>query len=179
LKKRDPDYIQFRPYQPISSQPKKGTIFSFLAGPKKPDLVSPPPGATREVPPRSRLLYFVLAVVVIGLGLAWRSPLLTLTPFLTKYGGTAWWALLIFLGFGFLFPRAKTWQITLAALAFTFSIEFSQLYHAVWIDEIRSIEIGSLILGNTFSWGDLPAYAIGVLLGALLESIAREASGNY
>jgi len=35
---------------------------------------------------------------------------------------------MVFLGFGFLFPRASTLVVALLALSFSWGIEFSQLY---------------------------------------------------
>jgi hypothetical protein len=75
---------------------------------------------------------------------------------MSKYGGDALWALMVFFGFGFLF-------------GFAWAIEFSQIYHAPWFDAIRASRPGHLVFGSTFNWPDLPAYAVGVALGALLE----------
>ncbi len=106
-------------------------------------------------------------------GLLWRSRFLHLPPFLTKYGGDALWALLVFCGFGFLFSRTSTVRLALISLAFAWAVEFSQLYHAPWLDSIRGMRIGHLILGSTFNPPDLAAYACGIALGALLESRYR------
>lgn len=119
--------------------------------------------------PRNRLLYALLVVVVLGSGLIWRSRLLPLSPFLTKYGGDALWALMVFFVFGFIFRKATTIRLVLIALGFAWVIEFSQLYHAPWIDSIRAMKIGRLILGSTFNWPDLPAYAVGIMIGALVD----------
>jgi hypothetical protein len=43
------------------------------------------------------------------------------------------------------------------ALAFSFAVEFSQLYHAPWIDALRGYRLGTLVLGDTVGWGDLAA----------------------
>jgi hypothetical protein len=118
---------------------------------------------------RNRLLYVVLIAGVIGSGLLWRSSLLSFSAFISKYGGDSLWALLVFLGFGFLLPRLSTRRIAVIALCFAWSIEFSQMYHARWIDSIRANRLGGLVLGSTFNWPDLLAYAIGVLVGALAE----------
>ena len=125
-------------------------------------------GPTRPIH-RNRLLYALAAALVIALGLLWRSSLLPLTHFLSKYGGDALWALVVFLTFGFLFTRASTLRIALLSLAFAGSIELLQLYHAPWIDSLRAIPIGHLILGSTFNAPDLLAYAFGIALGAIAE----------
>jgi hypothetical protein len=48
-------------------------------------------------------------------------------------------------------------------------VEFSQLHDAPWIDAMRATIPGKLILGNTFHWPDLLAYALGTALGAWAE----------
>ena len=118
---------------------------------------------------RSRALYALLAVAVVAAGLFWRSGLIPLPQWLSNNGGDALWALMVFVGFGFLLPRASTLVVALLALTFAWGIEFSQLYHAPWLDSVRATIPGRLVLGNTFNWPDLPAYAVGIVLGALVE----------
>jgi hypothetical protein len=118
---------------------------------------------------RHRPAYGLAIALVIGTGLLWRSGLLALPPFLTKYGGDSLWALVAFLCFGFAFPRSTTRHIALGAICFAWSVEFLQLYHAPWIDGLRSTRLGRLVLGNTFNSPDLLAYVLGVAVGALTE----------
>jgi hypothetical protein len=106
---------------------------------------------------------------VVAAGLLWRSGFIPLPPSLSNYGGDALWALMVFVGFGFLFPRASTLLAALLALTFAWGVEFSQLYTAPWIDALRATIPGKLVLGNAFNWGDLVAYALGVGMGALAE----------
>ncbi len=120
---------------------------------------------------RNRAVCAVAVVLVGGAGLLWRSRFLPLPAFLTKYGGDALWALAVFFSFGFVFPRSTTLRLFLAALGFAWGIEFLQLYHAPWIDGLRSTLPGRIILGSTFNAPDLLAYAVGVVLGVLLERI--------
>ena len=120
---------------------------------------------------RSRALYALLVALTIGTGLLWRSNLLPLSSFLAKYGGDALWALMVFFGFGFVFRRSSTARIALGAVCFAWSIEFLQLYHSPWIEEIRSNRLGHLVLGSAFNGPDLIAYLCGVAFGALSESI--------
>jgi hypothetical protein len=118
---------------------------------------------------RNRWFYALLVLLVMGAGLIWRSHLLPLSPFMSKYGGDALWALLVFFGFGFVFNRISTLRLSAISLGFAWAIEFSQLYRAPWLDAIRATRLGHLVLGSTFNWPDLPAYAFGIALGALLE----------
>jgi Protein of unknown function (DUF2809) len=125
-------------------------------------------------PGRNRVLYAVLAIAVVASGLLWRSGIIPLPGWLSNNGGDALWALMVFLGFGFLFPHASTLVITLLSLTFAWGVEFSQLYNAPWIDAIRTTFPGRLALGNTFYWPDLPAYAVGIALGAWAEWRLRD-----
>ena len=116
----------------------------------------------------------MLAGLAVVAGLAWRSKFLPLTPFLSKYGGDALWAMVVFLGLGFVFPRLTVVKLALLSLGVAWGIEFLQLYHAPWIDSIRVRRIGHLVLGSTFNAPDLIAYAVGVVLaGAIDFSLPR------
>lgn len=135
-------------------------------------LIQPGSVDPRKTPPpcaRNRLLHALLALAVVAAGLLWRSGLIPLPAWLSNNGGDALWALMVFLGFGFLFPRGATWIVALLAMTFSWGVEFSQLYHAPWIDAIRATTPGKLVLGNTFAWPDLVAYTVGIALGTLAE----------
>jgi hypothetical protein len=119
----------------------------------------------------------VVLALVLGAGLLWRSSYLPLSPFLSKYGGDALWALAIFLGAGLCFRHATTLQVMLIALGFAWGIEFSQLYHAPWIDQLRSSLPGRLVLGWTFNAPDLMAYVVGIVFGAAAECLYRKRQG--
>lgn len=118
---------------------------------------------------RARVCYAIAAIMVVGAGLVWRSALLPLSAFLRKYGGDALWALLIFLLIRFLQPRLKVTSSAVFAFAIAVTVEVGQLCHAPWIEAIRGTRLGALILGTTFNWPDIPAYAAGILAGALLD----------
>jgi hypothetical protein len=110
---------------------------------------------------------------VIAAGLALRSQLVPLPAFIVKYGGDALWALMVFCGAGYLFCRTSTLRVGLIAICVSFVVEFSQLYHAPWIDKVRGTHLGGLALGAKFNWPDLLAYAVGVGIGVLGEIVVR------
>lgn len=122
-----------------------------------------------DCPPRGRPLYLLSILLTVGSGLLLRSRFVSLPEPVEKYGGDMLWALLVFFGFAFAFHRASTLRIALLALGFACSIEFSQIYHAEWIDRIRAMRLGHLILGSTFNLPDLLAYAAGVAVGVAFE----------
>ncbi|HDX9578721.1 TPA: DUF2809 domain-containing protein [Bacillus pseudomycoides] len=118
---------------------------------------------------RNRLLYAIMTIIVIVLGLTSRKMAHVLPHILNTYLGDALWALMIFIGFGFIFNRAHTKVVALFSILFCYIIEFSQLYHASWIDHIRETTLGGLILGYGFLWSDLLAYAVGIGVGVIGE----------
>jgi hypothetical protein len=112
-----------------------------------------------------------LGVIVVGLA-SRRFPGL-FPAVLGKYPGDALWALMVFFVLGVVLPRNTTRRLGLYALVISFAVEFSQLYQAPWINAIRGTTPGHLVLGSTFSWGDLVAYTAGVSVGIVSEVIAR------
>lgn len=123
---------------------------------------------------RNRVLYAALTIIVIILGLGSRKFAYVLPDLLNAYLGDALWALMIFIGFGFLFHKMETKKIAFLSLLFCYGVEMSQLYHAEWIDIIRATTLGGLVLGYGFLWSDLLAYTIGVGIGMLFEFMFRK-----
>lgn len=123
---------------------------------------------------RNRLLYATFTIIVIILGLSSRKLAFVLPALLNDYLGDALWALMIFIGFGFLFSKIETKKLAFISLLFCYGIELSQLYHAEWIDGIRATTLGGLVLGYGFLWNDLVAYTIGVGVGFIFEFILQK-----
>lgn len=121
-------------------------------------------------PARSRLRLASATALVVALGLAVKFRPGLVSGDIGSYLGDALWSMTVFLGWAFLQPAGSTRYLAFAALATAFLIEFSQLYQAAWLNAIRSTTPGYLVLGTTFSWGDLPGYAIGIALAAGLDS---------
>jgi len=120
--------------------------------------------------PRNRLGYAAVIGGVVAAGLASRSPLAKHLPvFIATYAGDTLWALTVFLALGFVFPRARTVLLASVAIALSFGVEVSQLYHAEWIDAVRATRIGALALGFGFKWTDLLCYTVGCAIGAAGE----------
>jgi hypothetical protein len=124
-------------------------------------------------PQRSRLLYAVITLGVIVVGIASRKMPGLFPAVLDKYPGDVLWALMVFFGLGIALPRCSTGKLGLCALGISFLDELSQLYQAPWINAIRATMAGHLVLGSTFSWGDLLAYIVGVAIGVGAEKGIR------
>jgi hypothetical protein len=122
---------------------------------------------------RNRISYLIAAIAVAILGLSSRRYSRLLPESLASYAGDTLWALMVFLGIGVLFPRWSTMRVSIIALLFAFSIELSQLYHSVWLDQIRRTRVGGLILGYGFLWSDLLCYGAGIAIGCILEMVLK------
>lgn len=115
---------------------------------------------------------------MICLGLLSRSNYIPLPTFIAAYAGDTLWALLVFLGFGWLFPAHPTFRVALYAAAFSLGIELSQLYHTPWLDALRANRLAALVLGQGFLWSDLVCYAVGIVLGVMLEQLVAQMNGK-
>lgn len=121
---------------------------------------------------RRRGAYVLWLAVVVCLGLLSRSEIVGLPPFWAKYVGDALWALMFFVIAAIALPSRNILVIAAISLAICCAIEFSQLYHAPWIDAVRETWLGKLLLGSAFAWGDFVAYLAGVALGVAFELAA-------
>ncbi len=111
---------------------------------------------------RNRFRLIALAAATIALGLASRRY-----PIAGNYPGDALWATLVYFLWAFLFPLRPYRLHFLLAAGTAAAVEFSQLYHAPWIDSLRQTLFGRLVLGSGFDPLDLLAYAIGCLIGLI------------
>lgn len=114
---------------------------------------------------KNRLKFLLMAFLMIPIGLATRTYG---NEFMKLYVGDSLWAMMIYFGFKFLFP-SQPLKAFWYAIIFCFLIEFSQLYHAPWINTVRQNRLGGLILGFGFLWTDLVSYFVGILGGYWLD----------
>jgi hypothetical protein len=128
---------------------------------------------------RSRPGYASAALAVIGLGLFSRSEAAGLPWAAAKYAGDGLWGLVVFLGVGFLLPRASTVWAAVLATAFACGVETAQLFHPGWLDAVRRTRLGGLVLGtpdSAFAWADILAYQVGIVTGVGAELIRRRSA---
>ncbi len=114
-------------------------------------------------------LYIVLNGLTILCGILSRSPHIPLPWIVSTYAGDVLWALMVFWCFCLVVPRRESWELVLFSILFSFSIEFSQFYHAPWIDSLRQTTLGGLVLGFGFKSSDLVCYWVGILFGAIVD----------
>jgi hypothetical protein len=112
---------------------------------------------------RSRIKVALCLLAVIGLGLASRKFPDLFPELFGKYPGDTLWSIAVYFGWAILLPNTESIKLATLALATSFLVELSQIYHVPWLDEIRSNAIGHLFLGSTFNVIDLVAYSVGVI----------------
>jgi len=91
----------------------------------------------------------------------------------TLYVGDSFWALMVFWIVCLLKPGWNPAQQVVTAILFSYAVELSQLYQSQWLNEIRNTKPGALILGFDFKVSDLIAYAVGIGVGAVLNSLLK------
>jgi hypothetical protein len=118
---------------------------------------------------RSRLLYFTLVIATIITGLLSRH-----FKSVPLFIGDILWATMVYFIIRFLFINKPMKLVFIAGLLFCFAIEFSQLYKAPWINDLRHTLLGGLVLGQGFLWSDLLCYVAGVGIGVVVERALNE-----
>lgn len=119
-----------------------------------------------------RFVYFLAVAFVIILGLASRKYGDILPSFLAEHAGDALWGMMVYFGFRLLFNQNSIYLAILISIICSFGIEFSQLYQANWINQLRSTLLGALVLGKGFLIVDLFRYTIGIIIAALIDQFS-------
>ena len=122
---------------------------------------------------RRRTLRLAFAIVTIIAGLACRFAPLHLPWQVSKYGGSALYAILLYWLFAAALPHARTLTVALAATLTVTAIEFFKLVHTPALDAFRLTLPGKLLLGRIFSLRDLLAYFLAIAAIAITDSLRR------
>lgn len=122
---------------------------------------------------RSRLngkkMRYVSAIcILICLGLPSRQMPEYLPDWYVIYAGDFLWAMLIFFLYGLVFDFSGK-KACCYAIATTYLIECSQLFHPAWLEYLRSTTLGALVLGFGFLWSDIVSYTLGIATGTWIN----------
>ncbi len=123
---------------------------------------------------QKRFIYLTITFLVMIMGLLSRKFMFIFPTNIAPFIGDSLWAMMVYFGFRFLLPKLNLTKSFGVAIGFSFLIEFSQLYQANWINNIRNTVIGGLILGHGFLVEDLISYTIGILIGILIDIGVRK-----
>ena len=122
---------------------------------------------------KNRIRYFIITIIIMFMGLLSRKFMFIFPRNIAPFIGDMLWAMMVYFGFRFLFPKLNITKSLVLAFLFSFSIEISQLYQAQWINNIRNTIIGGLILGHGFLFEDLISYSIGIILGCIIDKLSK------
>eukprot|EP01133_Synstelium_polycarpum_P002833 gene2833-3255_t len=121
---------------------------------------------------KTRFRYGLLIVAVIAAGILSRR--IAFVPLIT---GDVLYAVMMFLMVKFLMIPADNRKVAAISLGICYLIEISQLYDAVWINQIRNTTLGGLVLGHGFLWSDILAYTAGTALCLLVLYVGKRRTG--
>jgi len=110
-----------------------------------------------------------LMFLTVGAGLAIRFVPLGLPYFVVKYGGSMFWALMIYWIVSTLLPARRFLPVALLSGAIATAVEFAKLCHAPALDAFRLTLPGILLLGRFFSVWDIVAYWLAISIGAIID----------
>lgn len=127
---------------------------------------------------RIRRLGIAVGIIACGLALRLGGYDIGLPYLLVKYGGSALWGAMVFFLLATLLPRQPLARLAILAIVVAALTEFSRLYHAPWLDAFRLTLAGALLLGRIFSWWNILAYALGIVLAAIFEARRLARSGH-
>jgi hypothetical protein len=122
---------------------------------------------------RQRAPYIVAAILIIAVGLLTRWPAIAMPPVLAKYLGSVLWGAMLYYVLRVCWPEARARIVVVVAIVFAAGVEFSQLWHAPWLDAFRRTTIGVLLIGRYFAFADIAAYSAGILLARGGEFVIR------
>lgn len=115
---------------------------------------------------RRRLV--VLAGILVPLGIATK---LYAGPGSTWIGGhlggsvyVTFWCVLVLA----IWPHLSAVRVAVAVLVCTTGIEFLQLWHPPILEAARGTLLGQALLGSSYSWVDIPYYALGAAAAVAL-----------
>lgn len=128
--------------------------------------------------PTDRLAWLGMALATICAGLGIHEIGFGLAGTARDVTGDALWAVMMFAWVGALWPRRSLTARAGIALLICWIVEFSQAYHAPWLDAVRRTTVGQLVLGSGFDVRDLASYALGILIACALEASVRRRAPN-
>ncbi|HEY9668263.1 MAG TPA: DUF2809 domain-containing protein [Coleofasciculaceae cyanobacterium] len=122
---------------------------------------------------RIALLISIVLIVPLGYLVRFYGPAPAwLNDWLGSIAYEIFWILL----FALFLPHASPVWIAVGVCLATCALEFLQLWQPPFLQAMRATLPGRLVLGNTFTWSDFPAYFIGSFLGWVWMLVLRQQS---
>ena len=116
-----------------------------------------------------------LSIIVCGLALRKFGLGLGLPSVLVKYGGSMLWGTMVFFLVAIAAPGQSHRRVALISASLAICVELFRLVHTPWLDDFRLTTAGALLLGRVYSPWNMLAYGVGIMLGMILDRLARSA----
>ena len=114
-----------------------------------------------------------LSIIVCGLALRKFGLGLGLPSVFVKYGGSMLWGTMVFFLVAIAAPGQSHRRVALISILLAVCVELFRLVHTPWLDDFRLTTAGALLLGRVFSPWNMLAYGVGIMLGVILDRLAR------
>ena len=128
------------------------------------------------MPPRLRYAALLLPTILLGAAVRFAAP--GLPRAVSKYGGSALWAMAIFWLLSVAWARRPMLPRAMLALLLACSIECFKLVRTPGLDAFRRTLAGKLLLGRIFSARDLLAYFVAIALTAAIDHALLRTAPN-
>lgn len=69
------------------------------------------------------------------------------------------------------FVKIPLWTGAIGVLLFAYTIELLQYFNFVEVIGLQNSRLANVVLGNSFSWMDIVAYTIGIIIVVWVEAI--------
>jgi Protein of unknown function (DUF2809) len=122
-------------------------------------------------PRRNRIVYACGVAIAVWLAIHSRRYEAILPDFIADYAPATLAAIAVFAAIGMVYRSLATWNAAAMAFILCALAEFSLLSRAPWIDAIRDTPAGVLAFGSDFVGTNLGCYAVGTLIGILIENL--------
>jgi len=122
---------------------------------------------------RVSLIIWLFLVALLGYWFRFDAPLSA--GWRDGIGGAAY-VIFFVVALAIISQASSATRITLIVLTLTCVLEFLQLWHLLWLEQIRRTLLGRALLGTTFGWTDFPPYFAGAVIGWALVRLHQTAS---
>lgn len=70
-------------------------------------------------------------------------------------------------------------KAAVGVLVFSYMVETLQYFKITVLLGLKNVKLANIIIGNSFSWGDILAYTLGVALVLVIEKIAGSGKAGF
>ena len=127
---------------------------------------------------KNQYLAFGILLMLVPLGIYTKYYSGALEMFVNNKLGGVFYVIFFSLMVYLFFPYKKPLFICLLVLLVTTILEYTQLWHPVFLEKIRTTWIGASLIGNSFNLHDIPWYIVGAIIAFLIITQIKRFSAH-